>query len=262
MSKFVPEKEHLQHVLLFLFNQKKKAVESHRVLVETYGEHAPSIRTCETWFRQFKSGDFNVKDSERSGRPQKCENEQLEVLLEDDPTQTQQQLAKALNVSQETISRRLRVMGKINKLGKWVPHDLSERQMENRKVTCEMLLQRHERRSFLYLIVTGDEKWIENPKRKKSCLSPGQTGPLTPRLNRFGKKTMLCVWWDQSGIVYYELLKPGETVNAQRYRQQMINLNHALIERRPEWARRHGKVIVLHDNAPSHTAKPVKDTLK
>ncbi|KAL6254101.1 hypothetical protein P5V15_014721 [Pogonomyrmex californicus] len=64
---------------------------------------------------------------------------------------------------------------------------------------------------------------------------------------------MLCVWWDQSGIVYYELLKPGETVNTQRYRQQVINLNHALIERRPEWARRHGKVILLHDNAPSHS---------
>ena len=27
---------------------------------------------------------------------------------------------------------------------------------------------------------------------------------------------------------------PGETVNTDRYRQQMINLNHALIEKRPE----------------------------
>jgi len=62
---------------------------------------------CETWFRQFGSGDFNVKDSARSGRPQKCENEKLQVLLEDGSNQTQQQLAKALNVSQETISRRL-----------------------------------------------------------------------------------------------------------------------------------------------------------
>ncbi|GFY13009.1 mariner Mos1 transposase [Trichonephila clavipes] len=26
----------------------------------------------------------------------------------------------------------------------------------------------------------------------------------------FGKKTMLCVSWDQSGIVYYELLKPND----------------------------------------------------
>jgi hypothetical protein len=29
MSTFVPEKEHLWHALLFLFNKKKKAVESH-----------------------------------------------------------------------------------------------------------------------------------------------------------------------------------------------------------------------------------------
>ncbi|GFV40681.1 mariner Mos1 transposase [Trichonephila clavipes] len=30
--------------------------------------------------------------------------------------------------------------------------------------------------------------------------------------NRFGKKTMLCVWWDQSGIVYYEFLKAAKPV--------------------------------------------------
>ena len=28
----------------------------------------------------------------------------------------------------------------------------------------------------------------------------------------------------------------------------MINLKHALIEKRPEWAKRHGKVILLHNN--------------
>ena len=33
ISKFVLEKEHLQHALLFLFNQKIKAVESHSLLV-------------------------------------------------------------------------------------------------------------------------------------------------------------------------------------------------------------------------------------
>ena len=57
----------------------------------------------------------------------------------------------------------------------------------------------------------------------------------------------------EKGLLYYELLKPGETVNAGRYRQQLINLNHALIEKRPEWARRHGRIILLHDNASSHT---------
>ncbi|GBP26220.1 Mariner Mos1 transposase [Eumeta japonica] len=42
----------------------------------------------------------------------------------------------------------------------------------------------------------------------------------------------------------------------------MIDLNNALIEKRPEWARRHGKVILLHDNAPAHKAKEVQDTIK
>jgi hypothetical protein len=73
---------------------------------------------------------------------------------------------------------------------------------------------------------------------------------------------MLCVWLDQDGVVYHKLLKPGETVNTDRYRQQMINLSHVLIVEQPEWARRNEKVILQRDNAPSHTARSVKDTLK
>ena len=50
----------------------------------------------------------------------------MQAALDDDPTQTQQQLAEALNVPQETISRHLQAMGKINKIGKWVPHNFSD----------------------------------------------------------------------------------------------------------------------------------------
>ena len=73
---------------------------------------------------------------------------------------------------------------------------------------------------------------------------------------------MLCVWWDLKGVVYYELLKPGETVNAGRYQQQLIDLNRSLLEKRPEYQKRQHRVIFLHDNAPSHMAKPVRDTLE
>ena len=167
-------------------------------------------------------------------------------------------------MTRQGISKRLHAMGKIQKEGKWVPHELTERQMENRRATSEILLLRHERKSFLHRIVTGDEKWIyfENPKRKKSWLSPGEASTLTARSNRFGKKTMLCVWWDQKGIVYYELLKTGETVNGHRYRQQLINLNHALLEKRPEWDTRHERVILQHDNASCHRTSIVQDTIK
>lgn len=62
-------------------------------------------------------------------------------------------------------------------------------------------------------------------------------------------------------MVYYELLKPGETVNTERYRQQMFRLNQALCEKRPEYNRRQHKVILLHDNASPHAAKQTKETI-
>ena len=87
MLSFVPSKSHLRHSLLFLFHQKIKAVEAHRLLVETYGEHAPVIRRCETWFRQFKSGDFDSTDNEHPAAAKNFEDEELQALLDEDPTQ-------------------------------------------------------------------------------------------------------------------------------------------------------------------------------
>jgi len=68
-------------------------------------------------------------------------------------------------------------------------------------------------------------------KRKKSWVDPAQPSTSSLRPNRFGRKTMLRVWWDQEGV-YYELLKPGETVNAHRYHQQLIKLHRALREKK------------------------------
>jgi len=48
-------------------------------------------------------------------------------------------------------------------------------------------------------------------------------------------------------MVYYELLKPGETVNTKRYQQQLINLNCSLLKN--EYQKKQHKVIFLHDNA-------------
>jgi len=58
---------------------------------------------------------------------------------------------------------------------------------------------------------------------------------------------MLCVWWDQEGVIYYELLKPSETVSAHGYHQQLIKLLCVKKGRGKD-------MIFLHDNAPSHTS--------
>ena len=60
---------------------------------------------------------------------------------------------------------------------------------------------------------------------------PGEPGPSTPKRNIHASKIMLCIWWDQRGIIYYELLKPSETITGDRYRLQLTRLNQALKEK-------------------------------
>ena len=71
-----------------------------------------------------------MEDKERSGRPRAFEDEELQALVDEDPYQTQKQLAEALNCAQSVISDRLKALGKVYKEGKWVPYELKPRDIE------------------------------------------------------------------------------------------------------------------------------------
>ena len=92
---------------------KKTAAESHRILVEVYGEHTLAARTCQKWFARFKSGDFGLEGEERPEQPKKFEDEELEALLDEDCCQTQEELSESLGVTQTAISKRLNASGYI-----------------------------------------------------------------------------------------------------------------------------------------------------
>ncbi|UYV62513.1 hypothetical protein LAZ67_2000915 [Cordylochernes scorpioides] len=155
-------------------------------------------------------------------------------------------------------------MGMVQKQGNWVPYELKPGNIERRICTCELLLKRQNRKGFLHRIVTRDEKWIhyDNPKRRKSWVMPGHASTSTAKPNIHGKKLMLCIWWDQLGVIYYELLQPNETITGERYQQQLMRLSRALKIKRPLYAKRHDKVIYQHGNARPHVAKVVKETLE
>lgn len=251
-------------VLLFLFDTKQTAAEAHRLLLDTYGDQAPSRRSCFNWFQRFQSGDFDLKDKERPGQPKKFEYAELQALLDENAVQTQKELALELNVDRATISRHLHAMGKIRKLGRWVPHQLNGNQLEARITACRKHLAEHKKHSFLHRIVTGDEKWVyyDNPKRKAAYVDPGQPGPSQPKRDIHCQKVMLCIWWDQKGVVYYELLDPSETVTADRYRRQLSKLARALNEKRPAIVRKSYKVLFHDDNARPHRANTAQNKIE
>jgi len=67
---------------------------------------------------------------------------------------------------------------------------------------------------------------------------------------------------ETSSVWYYELLKSSETITGDRYRMQLMGLSRALKEKRPQYQERHDKVILQHDNARPHIARPVKTYLE
>jgi len=117
MSEFIPKKLNLREVLLHYFILKKSAAETHRLLVNIYGEHAPLKTSCKEWFRRFNSDDFDVRDKERKGAPKKFEDAELQALLGEDSCLSLDRLAKELNVDRSIIGKRLHAMGMVQKEG-------------------------------------------------------------------------------------------------------------------------------------------------
>ena len=78
------ENEHFRHILLFYFRKGKNAAKTAKKLHDVYGEEALKDRQCWNWFDKFRSGDFWLKDEQRSGRPNKVDDDQIKTIIESD----------------------------------------------------------------------------------------------------------------------------------------------------------------------------------
>ena len=133
----ISNKKHSRTALIFSFHLKKTAAESYRLVRQAYGEYDLWQDTCERWFRRFKNGDFKVADK-KHGKPSKIfEDVQLQALFDENDLQTQKQLAKQLDVSQQAVFDRLHEMGKI-----WKTVDGYQQN------TCDILFARYKKKSF------------------------------------------------------------------------------------------------------------------
>ena len=67
-------------------------------------------------------------------------------MFNEDPRQSTRELSIILNVDQTTVLGRLHGLGKINKVGKWVPYKLSEISIIQRLNTCTSLLAKYKKK--------------------------------------------------------------------------------------------------------------------
>ncbi|KFD66184.1 hypothetical protein M514_10590, partial [Trichuris suis] len=157
-----------------------------------------------------------------------------------------------------TVNRHLLSVGNVQKMGSWVPGQLSRDDKIQRVSVPGSLLARYrqavaQRRPFFDQIITGDEKWClyVNMKQRKEWLSPGKdpTPRAKPKLHE--RKIMPSVWWDCEGVIDFELLPKNQTITATIYVEQLRRLASAVQQKRQK--KQHA-IMLQHDNAGPHTA--------
>ena len=84
----------------------------------------------------------------------------LRALVEAEPYGTTREMACTLGVSSSNVSLGLKKLGKVQKLGRWVPHALTQFGLDRRVDACTQLLTLERNFHWLNDLVTGDEKWI------------------------------------------------------------------------------------------------------
>lgn len=86
--------------------------------------------------------------------------------------------------------------------------------------------------------------------------SPDEPRPVKARVQQSRRKIMATVFWDYAGVLLVDFKEEGTTVNAKYYATLLEKLKVAITQKRPgKWTK---GVLLLHDNAPVHTAAVAK----
>jgi len=233
-----------------------------RKINQAFGPGSANERTIQRWFEKFRNGDEELRDEPRTGRPGVIDNDILKAMVEADPRLTVREIAAELQVHPSAIGKHMKEIGKVKKLDKWIPHELSSHNQLCRYEICSALLLRNENDPFLDRIITCDEKWIlyDNRKRTAQWLDKNQAPKMFPKPKTHQKKVMLTMWWTSIGIIHYDFMEHGTSITADTYCQQIEEMNEKLKKLWPALVNRRGPIL-LHDNARPHISLVTKKKL-
>ncbi|XP_046838008.1 histone-lysine N-methyltransferase SETMAR-like [Vespa crabro] len=154
-------------IFLYEYKLSNNTAKSARNINQAFGENTVNDRKVQRWFENFRSGDFSLQNEPR-GRPEtSMKNDALKALVETNPTVSSRELAARMEVDHTTILRHLSEIGKVKKMDKWIPHELTERNKLNRLNVCSSLLTRFNRNPFFDRIIICDEKWVLYDSRRR-----------------------------------------------------------------------------------------------
>jgi len=113
----------------------------HRRLLNVYGDQTVNVSIVRRWVACFSSGDSDVKDKPRSGRP--CtivtprNKERLDQLICTNWRITTRELCMELNIGRNVLEAMVATLEYCKICARWVPRMLTQEHKEHRMQVCQ-----------------------------------------------------------------------------------------------------------------------------
>ena len=135
---------------------------------------------------------------------------------------------------------------------KFVPRVLTHDQKDSRVAICQELKETVINDPTLLLnVIISFIVYAYDPETKlqsSQWKSPGSRRPKKARMQKSKLKTMLICFFDQEGIVHWEFVPPGMTVNADFYCDVLRRLRENVWRKRPQkWQNQN---LIIHHAMP------------
>ncbi|GFV39299.1 histone-lysine N-methyltransferase SETMAR [Trichonephila clavipes] len=101
-------KEKIRHILQFFFDNGENVNQVAEIVNGVYGVHSVTANYVQFWFRRFRSGIFDVKDTPYIGRPV---GENVDKITEVDRHVNSRSMSQELKIKHRTVLTHLRKYG-------------------------------------------------------------------------------------------------------------------------------------------------------
>ena len=180
-------------------------------------------------------------------------------LLKEDNRRTVAELSHMSQLSVGTVYRLLQDLELRRINAKFILKILKPQEAQFCVKLCQMnLTMLQQDPNLLQKVICTDESWVhvyspELKSRSSQWLPKGSWRPQKALRSRSAKKTLLTIFYDWKGIIYFEFT--DHTVSADDYIATLGRFREHVRLYRPElWET--GNWFLQQDNAPAHTATP------